>query len=50
MQNDDEIKDEIFLDNIQELSSYFGDENEIEMNTTLFIRLMAINCPKKCWY
>ena len=46
MQND-EVKDEIFLDDLQELANFFGDSNEIEVDSNLFFQLMVINCPKK---
>ena len=42
-----EMNDDMLLENLEEIALSFGDTNEIEIDSNLFIRLMSINCPKK---
>ena len=51
MQSEKDIsEDEKFLVTLQEIVNAFGEDAEIEMDTHLFWRLVAINCPKKVFY
>ena len=45
-------EDEQFLIDLQKIADVFGDFNEIEVDSNLFFRLLAINtkCPKKMFY
>ena len=43
-------EDEQFLIQTQKIADAFGDDNEIDLGSNLFWKLLAINCSKDAFY